>query len=787
MRHNLRVRTVFGIFLLLLSSSSFSQKLVGTLRTGGRHGVGMVYAVSGNEKVTVPFYDEVAYPVGDFTQYKDKVVGLSAQDILGDRFASSRLVLFSSLGPEAQPRQEHSNLSFSAPSMSLKGYLPKHDLFSIDGDFIVSTGGSNVVVISNLDKGGVPDTFRTDTINLISRGRPIIKGDKVFYGGVTGKADTFYFFSFDRNTRQKQLLFKKSAEKLGYVSGGYFFQGDSLYFIGQPVNNGAQTLWRIDLANNKLDSVRGFYYDGGTDGFGRFASSGNWYYNTTSSGGSEGSGVFYRYNSKSLSFEILKKFSETDGFPIGEVVQVKGMIYGLLLSSSPTKKVSLFRYDPQLNSFTIIKEVDNTNGHMASGLLCFNDELYLYGAKAGQNKHGSVIKLNSEGDELLKYDSFAFRHVSFKDNNPLIFGGQVYGLTDSALYKVDFGSETILRAYEFLGSEKIRSANSFHATVVGSKVYGISRNDTNGVFMFSYDFLTKQFNKGLFLGQSLAFSPSMVNKGGKLYFTSYKNQNLCMVEFDPISNDTNMYELPVNNCFSAEGLVLVGDTIYAGLFGPGCLPGVDMLMLKFNTLNHSSDTIALKDLNGGYAYGDLCAIGDKLYFYLDKNEVSNYFEYDLFTGAVSKKTSLSDSLSTISRMPTSGDLIYTVDATPQREVFFCTRNVVTGERARIPLEFFNEIQFTFTAVGDFSITGIETNRSDKRVLSLFPNPVSTTLNLLGMQNEIQSIKIFDLTGRELPIGEFSENSLNVSSYPPGIYVVSVTTNEGVISSKFIKQ
>lgn len=75
--------------------------------------------------------------------------------------------------------------------------------------------------------------------------------------------------------------------------------------------------------------------------------------------------------------------------------------------------------------------------------------------------------------------------------------------------------------------------------------------------------------------------------------------------------------------------------------------------------------------------------------------------------------------------------------------------------------------------------------SELKDLSIYPNPTADYINILNVKHEIQKVAIFDLTGKQM----LSDNKqrINVSKLPSGIYVLSVKTEVGIKTFKFIKQ
>ena len=81
----------------------------------------------------------------------------------------------------------------------------------------------------------------------------------------------------------------------------------------------------------------------------------------------------------------------------------------------------------------------------------------------------------------------------------------------------------------------------------------------------------------------------------------------------------------------------------------------------------------------------------------------------------------------------------------------------------------------------------ETTISDN-YLNIYPNPVNRVLNLdLNNNTIIKNISISDITGRQVLNKKSTDKTLSVDQLKAGIYILSVTTDSGIISKKFIKQ
>ena len=74
---------------------------------------------------------------------------------------------------------------------------------------------------------------------------------------------------------------------------------------------------------------------------------------------------------------------------------------------------------------------------------------------------------------------------------------------------------------------------------------------------------------------------------------------------------------------------------------------------------------------------------------------------------------------------------------------------------------------------------------NKNGVKIFPNPTNNYL-YLESKSEINSVQIFDVSGRELAV-QLQENKLDVSFLKNGVYFIAIHNHEGVVISKFIKK
>ncbi len=97
-------------------------------------------------------------------------------------------------------------------------------------------------------------------------------------------------------------------------------------------------------------------------------------------------------------------------------------------------------------------------------------------------------------------------------------------------------------------------------------------------------------------------------------------------------------------------------------------------------------------------------------------------------------------------------------------------------------------------INDFSISVIQTGKklSNKQVtrrkITISPNPVEDKLNIINDNSErIERILILDTKGNTVLMKNISLNSINVSSFSPGVYFLVLKFGDKKIIKKFIKQ
>jgi len=97
---------------------------------------------------------------------------------------------------------------------------------------------------------------------------------------------------------------------------------------------------------------------------------------------------------------------------------------------------------------------------------------------------------------------------------------------------------------------------------------------------------------------------------------------------------------------------------------------------------------------------------------------------------------------------------------------------------------------TYFAFDDFGAQplGIDYDVTEAKKISLYPNPAVEKINLVAHEM-INSILVHDITGRNiLEVNSLSSNrySMNITDLTKGVYTVTITTEIGIQTERFIK-
>ena len=83
------------------------------------------------------------------------------------------------------------------------------------------------------------------------------------------------------------------------------------------------------------------------------------------------------------------------------------------------------------------------------------------------------------------------------------------------------------------------------------------------------------------------------------------------------------------------------------------------------------------------------------------------------------------------------------------------------------------------------------HNTDSKAPLLFPNPASAVVHVLQGADPVETIQIYDLTGRRLQViqntGGLQELTLPLNNLPRAVYVVEIRTSGGLFRKKLVKR
>ena len=99
----------------------------------------------------------------------------------------------------------------------------------------------------------------------------------------------------------------------------------------------------------------------------------------------------------------------------------------------------------------------------------------------------------------------------------------------------------------------------------------------------------------------------------------------------------------------------------------------------------------------------------------------------------------------------------------------------------------NETQCSFDIQVNAFTVGIETLQQNG--ILIYPNPTNGIINLEFANNNVQQIKISDLTGKTIieKVNIQQNETIDLSSFESGIYIIKIQTDKEIITTKIVKE
>jgi len=359
-------------------------------------------------------------------------------------------------------------------------------------------------------------------------------------GGAKGKGTIFIYDTTKVKTDGFTLLYSLGASGEGVNPGGSLtFVGKTLY--GMTPNGGANgngTIFKFDPAKKNLTVLHNFTGTAG-DGAspqGSFILMGTTLYGMTKGGGSDSSGIIFKYNTnaKSDGFTVLHSFTgaaDDGASPEGSFILMGTTLYGMTSTGGANGKGTIFNYNTKVpgDGFTLLHSFDSTNGgNPNSDLILLGTTLCGMTSSGGYSGYGTIFgyDTNASGDGFTLLHTFDSIGGSAPYGSITVFGTTLYGMTsgggDSGLgvifsYVPDF---TISGAVKSSAGHPIAKVTV--ALKGASGLSAAAQTDTSGAYSFT-DLLDGTYTLTPNL-PGWKFSPSQVK-------TAIKDQNAKIQNF----------------------------------------------------------------------------------------------------------------------------------------------------------------------------------------------------------------------------------------------------------------
>ena len=72
-------------------------------------------------------------------------------------------------------------------------------------------------------------------------------------------------------------------------------------------------------------------------------------------------------------------------------------------------------------------------------------------------------------------------------------------------------------------------------------------------------------------------------------------------------------------------------------------------------------------------------------------------------------------------------------------------------------------------------------------VKLFPNPVKTTLNMRSPIKKITKIEIYSVIGKKVLTFDNNPVKMDIEELSSGLYLIKISSKDGVYITKFIKE
>ncbi len=678
---------------------------------------------------------------------------------------------------------------------TVDGYYPQGSLIQVSDSLLygmTTEGGANydgIIFNYNIKTGIETDLwdFGSSVDGQYPTGSLIQASDSLLYGmtnmgGVNG-AGIIFSYSISKDTEIKLYDFSNSDGQYPY---GSFIQANNGLLYGMTYEGGDAgkgTIFNYNISTKTETDIWDF---GSVTNDGQYPygslirANDSLLYGMASGGGIYDTGTIFCYNILTNKETVVYDFGNaTDGWgPDGAVVQASnGLLYGMAYAGGANSVGMIFNYNTSTRTETNLYNFTNIDGQNPYGSVIRANNNLLYGLTeyGGTNNDGMIFSYDISSGKEINLHNFGSGYDGKHPNASLIQAnnGLLYGLTeDGGLYWASVGGAGTIFSYDistgietdlhdFYNPLTTDGYHPFGSLIQASNnlLYGMTQyGGINSIgTIFSYDISTgtetdiHDFGTGtdggwpigslIRVGDSLLYGLTFgggVDSGGIIF--SYNIVTGIETDLHDFSGGTDgMY--PDGSLLKASNGLLYGMTSSGGtystsmfnggiIFSYNILTGMETVLHDFgNGSDGSGPNGSLIQVNDSLLYG-MTAIGG-----IDSS--GTIFTYNIIMG---KETDIHDFIGIDGASPY-GDLL--------------------------------EI--------DTSTTGINQLSLNNNQLSIFPNPTSGQFTIKLNDNQYgYTVEVDNVVGEKIYQSGLnnSQNIINLSSQPAGLYFVYLKSEEG---------
>lgn len=559
---------------------------------------------------------------------------------------------------------------------------------------------------------------------------PVAVADGALYLSGTTLATGRELFRFNPNVSGIELAADINQLTIGSDPYEFTEYNGKLYFGADEINSGRE-IWVYDPTTGSVDLLSDV--PGNTTPNGFTVLDGKLFF--AGQDATKGYGLLYYSD---VDNEIYPTSFLTPGNTghIDEIIAFNGLLY--LSANDEMLGDELHVYDPATNMVSIVEDINAGDDSHPAGLFIFENELY-FRADDGIT-----------GLELWKYNDISKTVVQVADLNP--------GEGDS-------------RPKGF--------------TAYAGELYFNANVNPTGLELYSYNPLTEMITQRTDVSGSLGPEGLTVYKD-KLFFSGFSSSqvNVELMYYDAATNELELTEDLTSGASNPRDLVVFNDKLYISTF-------TDTYGRELWEYNDTALAI-VADIYSGVPSGDptyLTLFNDKLYFSAnDGNKGTELWSLaECLNVFVDTEPQVGENgvgaidLSIQGGQPpyiitwSNGAMTEDIDEL-QPGLYSATIADASGCLSEITAE------VTFVSSTEELL--------DPEALQLFPNPATETFKVQSLTLDLETIEVYDLSGRLLYQNLNLENQeqveVQLNYAPSGMYLVKVQTKNGMISKKLMR-